>query len=933
MIKAGRVVTLLLFTIVLFFSGGCSNEPFMPGRAKVYIDEPGYPETVDKVSHEVSVNNSLAGFQIVAHRDYVSSVNGRTLFDGPVFIQCGSSVVPVRAARLFLKPDGTLSGSAMLPLFNSGIWKDMDWKQIPAALIPVVAVSGAQLLDPESEYCVQGGDTNRLPFLEDRHYLLYKVDLSVGGISAAIPGNPLKLFADKLPVPGMQIYYITDPADPSYFLTFSAKNFKALEQRFKNKAIKNKSKQKMKGIGKLDLLNGFGIGLSSQGLLQFRMDYTNLLDPSLNYQDQFGTHLWIKAKIPLTIYGLPFLLDANGGLNLNPENVSSVSLGDKELKFRLGVNGKLYFNLAAYILSLQKTPQQKEQNKKTIYALTALNSLVTIGELGGASAVLEVGSKPTLYFSTYAGNPSVTVNLGFLSKVPGLEEAGPDLEDAINRMLVPGQENIHKFAGYFQYDSAEEDVTWFFAYQNIFRIRVKQVLGLLAYLPDNLLAYDGNDTLLEADLLCRIGNTTGIDLAGEIKAGFQLMKGISLDGGAKLQMKIRSPQDFLFEVSGGMGLKLHSVGASLNGLIHVADSKVQLSGDMQIELGSLGGLYGKLAGTYFPDSGEWDLTGSGTFKLMGYTIAEAKIRAVNGGLWVEGLLQIPNFSSLKVRGTIDFRSGAVSLSGKADLTIKGYKIASAEVTLGTAGVSFAGTLAIPNMSSVEISGSITSDGQFSVSTRADIRLLGYKIAQALIDFSNSGLTVEGSLTIPNISQLTVRGSVSSSGSIDITGTAAITVGSYRFASAYFELKNSGFRISSSVSLLGFMSLTAGGSISANGSWNIKGYWSAGNGFSFGVGSVHGSASVTASLGSDGFSFSGSIRVEYSLGVWPAEYDDSFTLTGGITISREGVGFSYRFPLIGRKTLWIKRGRGRAVDGYALVPVDYKRVFPLRAPAR
>ncbi|HPH03923.1 MAG TPA: hypothetical protein PK297_13295 [Spirochaetota bacterium] len=923
------LLSILILSLSVFTA--CTQEDdLLPGRAKVYTTLPDIPSAGDRYELDAKVAGDTNDLKILGHKDDVTVKDGTTHFNGPVFFASGTNVCIVQNAKVSVTATGSLFGMASLPEFNIGVWKDMLWNA-GKKLFPVQTLKGSEFLDPESEHVLQGGNTNRLPIHEDRTYLLYKIDLSLGGIAAFIPNSTVQLAAEKVPmVPGLKIYLIVDPKDPSFFLTFNSKNFASLEKTLADRAEKNNTKPKLKGIGKLDLLDGFGIGLSARGLLPFRMDYTNLLDSSLGVKYEFGSHIWLKAKIPIEAYGLPFVIDGNAALNLNPDDLTGIDLSAFDLRMRFGINGKLFFNLNKYLSKLAGGATGNAA--KGYKVLGALSSLVVIEELAGASAVVEISRYPTIYFSTYAGNPSVKLNLGFLAKIPGLENAGPQIESAVNKMLVPAESRKNRFAGYFRAGPSIDDIRWFVGFHSTYSFNPFGMLNSLAMIPDNIIDFSQIGLpSLTAEALLTIGSDHGMHLSGRITGGFSLLKNISLDAGAKIDVSIRSLTDFSFETEGSMSLSLFSLSASLDGRLSVSPGKVDLGGRMTISLGSLGSINGALSGTYYPAQSFWDLSGSGDFTVLGYKIAKASVRSTASGLWVEGQLEIPNFSTVAVRGSIDFRTGDISISGLADITIKGYKIASATITLGTQGVFFSGGLNIPNLSQITIAGGIDRNGNFSISTRASLSLLGYSIANALVNFDNSGLIIEGDLTIPKVSTLRIRGSIMANGQISISGNAAITVGSFNFANAAFSLSNAGLYISSNVNLLGFMSLSVSGSITSSGSFNISGSWSADSGkISFGAGWVRGTVNLTVSLGTDGFKFNGSVGVSFALGWCPVCYSDSFTLSFGVIVGPEGVGFSYKFPLIGTKTIWIKKNKSIVYDGNVLPKPDNKRYFPVNA---
>ena len=163
-----------------------------------------------------------------------------------------------------------------------------------------------------------------------------------------------------------------------------------------------------------------------------------------------------------------------------------------------------------------------------------------------------------------------------------------------------------------------------------------------------------------------VDSRTGIHLAGNVDLG--ILGFVDVNGSL-------SPMDGRFMLSGTAGLL--EVGD-----INLVDLSVSVSNDGVFASGALnipGVTTIQVGGEIGADG--FAFTGSGNLTIAGYELADASVSFTNDGIAIEGRLNVPGFVSTRVAGSIDFRTGEVSLTGTGNVTIGDQTLAAASVTL------------------------------------------------------------------------------------------------------------------------------------------------------------------------------------------------------------------------------------------------------------
>jgi hypothetical protein len=208
--------------------------------------------------------------------------------------------------------------------------------------------------------------------------------------------------------------------------------------------------------------------------------------------------------------------------------------------------------------------------------------------------------------------------------------------------------------------------------------------------------------------------------------------------------------------------------------------------------------------------------------LLGFATNSATVTLTNSGVTVADTFNdILGLGQVKVTGGVDYQ-GNFSLTGTANAgLIGGFATANTQVTASNSGVALATDVTIPGLGQAHLSGSVQSNGQFSLTGSANLTPAGFSMANASLTLSNSGLAVAGSVAIPGLGQASLKGSVQSSGQYTLTGSANLTLAGFSAANASLTLTKNGMAIQANISVLS-QSVAFSGSVQANGSFSLTG---------------------------------------------------------------------------------------------------------------
>ena len=217
-------------------------------------------------------------------------------------------------------------------------------------------------------------------------------------------------------------------------------------------------------------------------------------------------------------------------------------------------------------------------------------------------------------------------------------------------------------------------------------------------------------------------------------------------------------------------------------------------------------------------NGSFNLAGVGTITLAGFSLPNTAFSLSTSGMTATTRLST-SLATVDLSGVVR-SDGQAQLAGVANVVIDGYQT-TANFVLTNTQLTVSLTLSIPSVGMVPFSGTIDPRGNFRLTGMADFTVAGFRVAGGAFVLTNSGLSVSGTVTIPGVATLTMSGTVASGGQISLAGTAnGFTLAGYAITNAVFSLNNTGMVVSAQANVppLGQFVLT--GTVNAQGQFTL-----------------------------------------------------------------------------------------------------------------
>jgi len=581
------------------------------------------------------------------------------------------------------------------------------------------------------------GSLDEVPLREDRFYLyfLYTSSFEFAFADVTVETAPIDLGS------GM---FILDPIDP--FIYLSGDIFGAIPSEGLNKWLNNKGVDPM------------GIGFSLNGLIPYSSDYP-LYDGTVWIEENiFEGHFYASGAIqlgelPVNIEG-SVLVDVDA--NDDNEVLSFTDYSNLFEDILIGINGSLTlgYNVAGFDISI---------------------------DLAHGTALYECGMNKLLFRAKNAENPIAGLFdpimndpggtsfdiYGFYDRNIGLPE-----QFMVEDVFIHS-EGDYSCIGYklassvieFTMDGVSIEGNIHVVGNNV------HVTGVLQSDGTFILSAVANINILGHDLANAIitFSNLGLYVVGSIQIG---------DTWVTINGKIEP--DGIFSLTGAAEMTisgfqlaqadviLDNDGCSVDGTLSIIGNNVTVIGTVD-------------------STGIFSLQGSTNMTVAGLQLAQADVILDNDGCSVEGTLSIIG-NNVTVSGDV-FSNGSFSLGGSATMIINGFRLANTKVELSNNGCYVSGDLSIAG-NSVVVGGTVYSDGTFSLKGETILTLAGYRLSKAEVTFSNYGVTVAGDVNI-GISSVRMSGSIDSDGTFSLTGSGNISIIGYTITSASVTLRNSG----------------------------------------------------------------------------------------------------------------------------------------------
>ncbi|MCX8052185.1 MAG: hypothetical protein N3B12_00105 [Armatimonadetes bacterium] len=200
-------------------------------------------------------------------------------------------------------------------------------------------------------------------------------------------------------------------------------------------------------------------------------------------------------------------------------------------------------------------------------------------------------------------------------------------------------------------------------------------------------------------------------------------------------------------------------------------------------------------------NGTFTAEGTGNLTLCGFNLANSSYRINNDKIVGSGNISLPGGS----QGSLGFeitKTGQISGSMSGALSIAGWQIGSASLTLSNTGLNGSGNVTLPGGNSYSFTLGLTPSGQFSGSVNTAVSVRGWSIGSANLTISNDTMTGSGMFTLPGGTSTSVGLTIKSDGYFKATGTGGVAIKGWNLVNAAFEITNDSATASGNIDLVG-----------------------------------------------------------------------------------------------------------------------------------
>ncbi len=271
-----------------------------------------------------------------------------------------------------------------------------------------------------------------------------------------------------------------------------------------------------------------------------------------------------------------------------------------------------------------------------------------------------------------------------------------------------------------------------------------------------------------------------------------------------------------FDVSGSAALGLAGFASVANASFHLTNTSLTISAQMNLKVANV-----NLNGT-FQSNGNFSLTGSASVSFAGFGAVTGSFTLNNSGASVQATVNVL-VAQVAFSGSIQ-SNGNFSLAGSANVGLAGFPVASASFTLTNGGATFRVTVNV-QVASVAFSGSVDIHGNYSLTGTANVNLAGFPVATASFTLNNSGVRFSASINV-FVATVSFSGSVATNGTFSLTGTANVNLAGFGTTSASFTINNSGVSFSTTINVH-VATVNFSGTVATNGNFRVTGSASVG----------------------------------------------------------------------------------------------------------
>ena len=253
--------------------------------------------------------------------------------------------------------------------------------------------------------------------------------------------------------------------------------------------------------------------------------------------------------------------------------------------------------------------------------------------------------------------------------------------------------------------------------------------------------------------------------------------------------------------SGRLGGSI-SGGVTVNGWLFgntslaIADDKISGTGTLMIPNGP-----GLSVAITITSNGGFSATGNGSVVLSGFEPVGVSYSVDTDKVSGSGSITLPGGSQAVLQFQIS-KTGVVTGSLTGGLTVYGWQIGSAALTLSEAGLTGTGNLILPGGASCSAAIVVTPDGRFGGSVRGALTIRGWQIGSADLTINNDSMTGSGTFVLPGGSSTGVSLTVKSGGSFTAISNSGISIGGWNLGGGSFRIADDTATAAGNIDLVG-----------------------------------------------------------------------------------------------------------------------------------
>jgi hypothetical protein len=497
------------------------------------------------------------------------------------------------------------------------------------------------------------------------------------------------------------------------------------------------------------------------------------------------SNLYIEGETDLLPCGLPFHI--NGDMGLTYYSSADASAVPESTDPPGAYNDAFDLEDPAYLRFVSNGTVTLNV-KDDLFKKSKLKYILKNPELGSCSLLANIG--PDRSYAYFSLESNENEELGDYVDLSAVGLVSDDFESVLSDFVVSSGPDC-KLAFFFDVRN-KSDFDWMFRTHDTFELNPGAVINYAVS------EAAGKDLTVFDENLSMVGDIafgdTGFYACGIVDSGFSLTLpdsslSLSFGGDADVSAWIISKKDWGVHFGTTLGIELPVIGnlSLTTASVDFNSDYITVSGNLDFNVSHIITSSGTVAGNIVYSPCSCALEGNLSVLLLDFLSYNADVSvSSSGGVSMTGNIDIDTLGEVTVAGSFSPQKERFSLAGSAELSVGKVNFTGLTVSLSNDGVFASGKVDIPDVTEVAVSGEITSSG-FTFTGSTDLTIAGYTLEDSKVSCSNSGIAIDGTLSIPDIVTTEISGTVQYDGNISLSGSGNVKIGNTTLLNAKITL--------------------------------------------------------------------------------------------------------------------------------------------------